>query len=73
MQWLGLAMTILTEPKLLLLDEPTAFLDINRSELLFHIVLRFQKEVDCTIILVSHDAVDDAMASTAHYNEYNLG
>jgi len=72
MQWLGLAMMLLTSPTLLLLDEPTAFLDVNRSEALFHVILKCQQQMGCTILLVSHDAVDSAVASAANYKEHHV-
>ncbi len=52
-QKLLLARTLLTKPKLLLLDEPTANIDPQSSEHIFEVLAKFNKEI--TIIMVTHD------------------
>lgn len=52
-QKLLLARTLLTKPKLLLLDEPTANIDPQSSEHIFEVLADLNK--DMTIIMVTHD------------------
>ena len=52
-QKLLLARTILTDPKLLLLDEPTANIDPRSSEHIFEVLAGLNKKM--TIIMVTHD------------------
>lgn len=52
-QKLLLARTLLTKPKLLLLDEPTANIDPQSSEHIFDVLATLNKEM--TIIMVTHD------------------
>ncbi len=49
-QWIAIARGLICQPAILLLDEPTANLDANRSELL----LRILAQVDCTVLAVTH-------------------
>ncbi|MBD3382479.1 MAG: ATP-binding cassette domain-containing protein [candidate division Zixibacteria bacterium] len=48
-----LARTLVCRPRILLLDEPTAYLDFDMSEVIFEILQKL--EHDLTIIMVSHD------------------
>jgi iron complex transport system ATP-binding protein len=43
------------EPKILLLDEPTAFLDLQHQIDICSIVRRLKEERGLTVVLVSHD------------------
>lgn len=52
-QKLLLARTLLTKPKLLLLDEPTANIDPQSSEHIFEVLAKLNK--DMTIVMVTHD------------------
>ena len=52
-QKLLLVRTILTDPKLLLLDEPTANIDPRSSEHIFEVLAGLNKKM--TIIMVTHD------------------
>ncbi len=52
-QKLLLARTLLTKPKLLLLDEPTANIDPRSSEHIFEVLADLNKEM--TIVMVTHD------------------
>jgi D-methionine transport system ATP-binding protein len=49
-QWIAIARGLICQPAILLLDEPTANLDANRSELL----LRILGQVNCTVLAVTH-------------------
>lgn len=52
---LDVAMTIATEPELILLDEPTAGLGKEGSDELISIIERLTDERDITMVLVEHD------------------
>ena len=54
----NLCKALLNKPRLLLLDEPTASLDISTSEFIRSYILNFQKENNSTIVLTSHDLVE---------------
>lgn len=49
---------LLNNPKLLLLDEPTASLDIETSEFMRKYIINFQKKNKSSIIITSHDLVE---------------
>ena len=50
-----IARALAQEPKILLLDEPTAFLDINHQIEICSLVARLRAERGLTVVLVSHD------------------
>ncbi|MBU1141592.1 MAG: ABC transporter ATP-binding protein, partial [Firmicutes bacterium] len=50
-----LARTLMTNPKLIILDEPAAGLNDLESDKLAQTIKKIQKEYDCTIFLVEHD------------------
>ena len=55
MQRVLLAQALTDSPELLILDEPTQGLDMTGEELLYRLILDYQKETGCGIILISHD------------------
>ena len=50
-----MARALAQEPRILLLDEPTAFLDLNHQIDMCRLVQRLAKERSLTVVLVSHD------------------
>lgn len=52
---LEIARALATEPKLLLLDEPAAGLNIRETKMLGETILRIRKERGISILLVDHD------------------
>jgi len=60
MQRVALARAIVTEPEVLLLDEPTANLDPVSSDLIEELILRINKESGTTVIMATHDMTRDS-------------
>jgi phospholipid/cholesterol/gamma-HCH transport system ATP-binding protein len=59
----ALARALALEPELLLLDEPTAGLDPDRSRSFVSLVGQLQRELGLTVIMVTHDL--DTLADLA--------
>jgi tungstate transport system ATP-binding protein len=57
MQRVAIARAMVTEPEVLLLDEPTANLDPVSSELIEDLIIRINRERQTTIILSTHDMI----------------
>jgi tungstate transport system ATP-binding protein len=57
MQRVALARAIVTEPEVLLLDEPTANLDPVSSDLIEDLILRINKKFGTTVIMSTHDMI----------------
>ncbi len=55
-QRVAIARAIVTEPKVLLADEPTGNLDSARSREVMEMLAAFNREYGITIVLVTHDA-----------------
>jgi oligopeptide/dipeptide ABC transporter ATP-binding protein len=51
----GIAMALLTEPQLLLADEPTTALDVTMEAQIIHLLQELQREFEATVVLVSHN------------------
>lgn len=51
----ALARSLALEPELLLLDEPTAGLDPDRSENFVRLIKQLQRELGFTVVMVTHD------------------
>jgi len=54
---IGLARSIITEPEIMLYDEPTTGLDPITSKEISELILDLQKKLDMTSIVVTHDLV----------------
>lgn len=52
---IGLARTLITEPKIMLYDEPTTGLDPATSREISNLILEMQKKYKMTSIIVTHD------------------
>jgi oligopeptide/dipeptide ABC transporter ATP-binding protein len=51
----GIAMALLTEPALLLADEPTTALDVTMEAQIIKMLRDLQSELDATVVVVSHN------------------
>ncbi|CAL4042851.1 Zinc import ATP-binding protein ZnuC [Buchnera aphidicola (Takecallis arundicolens)] len=58
-----LARALLSQPQLLILDEPTQGVDINGQIAFYQLIHQLKKELLCSILIVSHD-VHFVMAQT---------
>ncbi|KAB7623954.1 ABC transporter ATP-binding protein [Alkalilimnicola sp. S0819] len=54
-QRIAIARALITEPALLLADEPTGNLDTRTAAEVFELFRRFNRERDCAVLLVTHD------------------
>ncbi len=60
---------MINKPKILILDEPTAGVDLESKESLFELLSSLNKDKDVTIVLVTHEleAIKDKSLITKHY------
>ncbi|HUO43307.1 MAG TPA: ATP-binding cassette domain-containing protein [Burkholderiales bacterium] len=61
---IALARAIALEPELLFLDEPTAGLDPDRSESFVKLIQELHRELDLTVVMVTHDL--DTLVALSH-------
>ena len=50
-----IARALASEPKIMLLDEPTSFLDLNHQLEIFNLIEKMNREKRLTVVIVSHD------------------
>lgn len=60
---LALARAIVTQPELVLFDEPTAGLDPLRRNAVFEMIVKYQRQFGFTAVLVTHDLPEALVAS----------
>ncbi len=53
-QLLALASTLVMQPRVLLLDEPTAQLDPLAARNFLHALFRVNRELGCTVVVATH-------------------
>ena len=63
-QRVAIARAIVTEPEVLLADEPTGNLDTERSREIMHLLKRFNSDAGITILMVTHEPDMAAFART---------
>jgi phospholipid/cholesterol/gamma-HCH transport system ATP-binding protein len=75
---IALARALAMEPELLFLDEPTAGLDPDRSESFVRLIADLKRELDLTVVMVTHDldtlvALSDRVAVLADQQLIAIG
>ncbi len=65
LQRVFVARAMARQPKLLLLDEPAAGMDLAAEADLYHLLLHYRREHPCTIVMITHDW-EGARAHASH-------
>lgn len=55
LQRVFVARSLARQPRLLLLDEPAAGMDVSAEAALYHLLLHYRREHQCTILMITHD------------------
>lgn len=71
-QRVAVARALICRPRLLLADEPTGNLDRNAADKLLELLIRLQKELNQTCIMVTHDAKIAASAPIQKHMENGI-
>lgn len=80
-QRVSIARALISDPKMLILDEPSTGVDVVGQEDFYHLLKGLQKKLNLTIVMVSHDIgvitayVDEiaCLNKTLHYHGSPLG
>ena len=64
-QRVWIAMALAQEPKLLVLDEPTTYLDINHQLEIMELLKRLNRDKNLTVLMVLHD-----LTQAVQYSDY---
>ena len=59
----AIARALITEPKIILADEPTGALDSHSSQMLLSTIQEMNEQMDATILMVTHDAFSASYAN----------
>ncbi len=62
-----IAWAIVDKPDILLLDEPTAGIDVGSEEIIYEMISRLEKETKITVLLITHN-----VHSIKYYSDYVL-
>jgi putative ABC transport system ATP-binding protein len=65
-QRVGIARAIVTHPKVVVADEPTGDLDPDTSNQILDLLSRLKKQLDVTLLMVTHDGVAAKIADTQY-------
>ena len=68
-QRVSIARAIVTDPRLILADEPTGDLDADSAKAVLDILAALNQDFEKTIVMVTHDPKAAAYARTRHYLE----
>ena len=68
-QRVAIARAIVTDPRLILADEPTGDLDADSAKAVLDILAALNQDFEKTIVMVTHDPKAAAYARTTHYLE----
>jgi len=72
-QRVAIARAIVTDPRIIVADEPTGDLDATSAQSIMHLLMRLNKELGKTLIMVTHDARSATYASrTLHLEKGQL-
>lgn len=69
-QRVGIARAIVKHPKIVVADEPTGDLDSETSEQILNLLKRLNRELDITLLMVTHDAEAAQIADRQFYLDH---
>jgi putative ABC transport system ATP-binding protein len=69
-QRVGIARAIVAHPKVVVADEPTGDLDPNSSQQILHLLKRLNKQLNVTLLMVTHDIEASLVADKQFSLEY---